>query len=90
MKKSLLAAFLFVLALGCRKGVDNISLAEKTRTFPLNGIDNISFTKDAGLFISGSSADKYTLIKTDANLDIEWIKNAFDWGNLVNGSFNAL
>ena len=86
MKKNLLVAVLFILALGCRKQVDNISLTGQTSNSPLNNIDNISFTKDNGLFISGSSGDKYTLIKTDANLNIEWIKNDYDWGNFVHGS----
>lgn len=86
MKINLLVAVLFILALGCRKEVHNSSFTEQTKTFPLNSIDNISFTNDKGLFISGSSGDKYTLIKTDANLNIEWIKNDYDWGHLVRGS----
>lgn len=72
MRKNLLIAALLFFSLGCRKEVDNIPLTKGTKTFPLNRIDNISFTKDKGLFISGSSGDKYTLIKTNANLDIEW------------------
>ena len=86
MKKYLLVTVLFALALGCRKEVNNISLTEQTKNSPLNSVDNISFTKDGGLFISGSSGNKYTLIKTDANLDIDWIKNDYDWGKLVHGS----
>ena len=86
MKKKLFVPVLFVLALGCRKHIDNSSFTEQTKTFPLNAIDNISFTKDKGLFISGSLGDKYTLIKTDANLNIEWIKNDYDWGKFVRGS----
>lgn len=86
MKKNLLVAVLFVLTLGCRKEADKISLTGQTMTSPLNSVDNISFTKDNGLIISGTSGDKYTLIKTDANLDIEWIKNDYDWGNFVHGS----
>jgi len=72
--------------LSCRKQVDNISLTDPISNSPLNNIDNISFTKDNGLFISGSSGNKYTLIKTDANLNIQWIKNDYDWGKLVYSS----
>ena len=86
MKNKLLVSVLFFIALGCTKEVEKFSFTDQTKTSPLNGIDNISFTKDNGLFISGSSGDKYTLVKTNANLDIEWIKNDYDWGNIVRGS----
>ena len=84
MKINLLVVALFVSAVGCRKEIDKISFT--TGTSPLNSVDNISFTKDNGLIISGLSGDKYTLIKTDAKLDIQWIKNDFDWGSIVRGS----
>jgi len=89
MKAKILLIILgLVLILGCKDELDKTSLngTPSSKTFKLNNIDNISFTNDNGLFISGSSNGKYTLIKTDKNLNVEWTKNNYDWGNLVFGS----
>src|SRR5690606_6445185 len=76
-------AFIF----GCKDEFDKSSFSGTlSKSFQLDNIDNISFTNDKGLLISGSSDEKYTLIKTDENLKIEWTKNNYDWGNLIYGS----
>lgn len=85
MKKILILSIVFIFALGCKKG-GSLPSGGSQNVFPLNSVDNISFTKDNGLIISGSFNGKYTLIKTDDSLDIKWIKNNYDWGNLVFGS----
>lgn len=86
MKKILFIAVPFIFMLGCRKQVDNISLTEQNKNSPLNGIDNIAFTKNNGLFISGVFGHKYTLVKTDPSLNIQWIKNDYEWGNFISAS----
>lgn len=86
--KILLIILVLVLIFGCKGEFHETSLngTLSSKTFQLDNIDNISFTNDNGMFISGPSNGKYTLIKTDKNLNIEWTKNNYDWGNLVFGS----
>ena len=76
-------AFIF----GCKDEFDETTFnGILSKSFQLDNIDNISFTNDNGLLISGSAGEKYTLIKTDENLKIEWKKNNYEWGNLIYGS----
>jgi hypothetical protein len=56
------------------------------QTFQLNRVDNVFFSNDNGLLISGVYNNKYTLIKTDVNLDLVWSMNNYDWGNIYSGS----
>lgn len=86
MKINLIVAVFFVFAFGCKKIVEPRPLANGTATFQLDRIDDISFTNDNGLLISGVLGDNYTLIKTDANLNVDWNKNTYDWGKLIRGS----
>lgn len=88
MKDKILTLCLsLILMFGCKKESNepnNIILSSKT--FQLNNVDNIFFTNDNGLLISGRSNDKYNLIKTDVNFNNEWTKNNYNWGNLIFGS----
>jgi hypothetical protein len=89
MKSKFSLIFLtLVLLLGCKDEFDETSSMGTLsgKTFQLDNVDNISFTNDQGLLISGSSEGKYTLIKTDKNLRTEWEKNNYEWGNLQYGS----
>jgi hypothetical protein len=86
MKINLMVAALFVFAVGCKKIVEPRPLFNGTATFQLDKIDNISFTDDKGLLISGILDDNYTLIKTDADLNVVWTKNGYDWGKLIRAS----
>lgn len=83
----LLIIIAWTLIFGCKDEFDETSFKEnRSKTFQLDNVDNISFTVDNGLLISGPSDEKYTLIKTDENLKIEWTKNNYEWGNLIYGS----
>ena len=85
--KFLLIIIAWTLIFGCKDEFDETSFKEnRSKTFQLDNVDNISFTVDNGLLISGPSDEKYTLIKTDENLKIEWTKNNYEWGNLIYGS----
>ncbi|HXS56647.1 MAG TPA: hypothetical protein VN726_11030 [Hanamia sp.] len=86
MKIKLIVVVLFVFAAGCKKNVEPRPLLNGTATFQLERIDNISFTNDNSLLISGVSGDNYTLIKTDINLNVAWTKNGYDWGKLIRAS----
>ena len=81
---SLVLGFMF----GCNDEFDksSINLTLSSKDFQLDHFDNISFTNDNGLIISGSLNEKYTIIKTDKNLNVEWTRNEYEWGNLVYGS----
>lgn len=83
----LLIIIVLTFVFGCKDEFDETSFnGTLSKSFQLDNIDNISFTNDNGLLISGSSDEKYTLIKTDENLKIEWTKNNYEWGNLIYGS----
>ncbi|MGM0408087.1 MAG: hypothetical protein ACQERU_08880 [Bacteroidota bacterium] len=85
--KFLLIITALTLIFGCKDEFDETSFkGNRSKTFQLDNVDNISFTVDNGLLISGPSDEKYTLIKTDENLKIEWTKNNYEWGNLIYGS----
>ena len=85
--KILILSFTLILMFGCKKeSNDPINNTLSTRTFQLNNVDNIFFTNDNGLLISGCANDKYSLIKTDGNLNVKWTKNNYNWGNLIFGS----
>ena len=85
--KILILGLALILLFGCNKESNEpINNALSTKTFQLNNVDNIFFTKDKGLLISGCANDKYCLIQTDGNLNTKWIKNNYDWGNLIFGS----
>lgn len=88
MKAKFLLIMMVFAVFGCKYEFDKTSLngVPSSKTFQLDNVDNISFANDNGLLISGPSVGKYTLIKTDKHLTIEWIKNNYDWGNLVFGS----
>jgi hypothetical protein len=88
MKDKILILYLaLILMFGCKKESNEpIKVTLSTKTFQLNNVDNIFFTNDNGLLISGRSNDKYSLIKIDCNLNTEWTKNNYDWGNLIFGS----
>lgn len=85
--KFLLIIIALTLIFGCKDEFDETSFKEnRSKTFQLDNVDNISFIADNGLLISGPSDDKYTLIKTDKNFEIEWTRNNYEWGNLIYGS----
>ena len=87
MKKIILLIIPIIFIVGCHKEEPipkNPVPADKT--FQLNRVDNVYFTNDHGLLISGVYDNKYTLIKTDANLDIEWTRTNYEWGNIFSGS----
>lgn len=87
MKKILLACVAMIFLIACRKEpIGPKDVISPSMTFQLNRVDNVFFTKDNGSLISGVRNLKYTLIKTNANFDIEWTKNNYDWGKIVSGS----
>jgi hypothetical protein len=85
MKNLLLASLSMFLLLACSSeysGVPNSS-----GVFQLNRIDNIFFTKDNGLLITGVYKNKLTIIKTNSDFGIEWSKSNYEWGtNASSGS----
>ena len=86
-ERILIVCIALITMTGCKnEDYDSANLTLSTKTFQLNSIDNLLFTNDNGVLISGRSNDKYCLVKTDGNLHTEWIKNGFDWGNLIFGS----
>lgn len=85
--KILLIIIVLTFVFGCKDEFDETSFkGNLSKTFQLDNVDNISFTNDNELLISGSLEGKYTLIKTDKNLNIEWTKNNYEWGDLIYGS----
>lgn len=88
MKEKILALCLsLILILGCKKESNEPNkVIQSLKTFQFSNVDNIFFTNDNGLLISGRSNDKYDLVKTDVNLNNEWTKNNYNWGNLIFGS----
>ncbi len=85
--KFLLILIAWTFVFGCKDEFDEISFkGNLSKTFQLDNVDNISFTNDNEFLISGPSNGKYTLIKTDKNLNIEWTKNNYEWGTLIYGS----
>ena len=85
--KLLLTAIIGILLFGCQKeSVDPVEIFLSNRTFQLSNVDHIAFTNDRGMLLSGYADDKYTLIKTDAALNVEWSRNNYDWGKRIFGS----
>ena len=87
MKKQILIFSLIVtLTGGCIKESYLVGSNPFSTTLELNSVQNIFPTDDNGLLISGPASGKYTLLKTRSYLNIEWIRNNFDWGTLKAGS----
>lgn len=86
MKKLILICAASVLLFSCRKEPSGSNNIPSDITFQLNRVDNIFFTGDNGLLISGVNNLKYTLIKTNSNFGILWTKNNYEWGDIVQGS----
>ena len=87
MTKILLLSLALFLLVACKKEAPtNFTVCPSAMTFQLNSIDQVFFTKDSGSLIAGVYHHKYIFIKTNANFDIEWTKNTYDWGNLIFGS----
>lgn len=87
MTKIFFLSLVILLLVTCKKeAATNPVVTPSNMTFQLNSIDQVFFTKDSGSILSGVYHHKYTFIKTNANFDIEWTKNTYDWGNLISGS----
>jgi len=85
MKKLLLASLTMFLLLSCSSEYSGV--VDTSGVFQLTRIDNIFFTKDNGLLITGAYKNKLSIIKTNSNFGIEWSGNNFDWGtNTSSGS----
>jgi len=90
-QKILILNIVFIFMFGCMDDIDNTQIIETPsgQNFQLDNVDNITFTSDSGLLISGPYNGNYTLIKTDKELNIEWTKNNYEWGDLVYGSWGS-
>lgn len=87
MAKVLFLSLAIILLVACKKEEPNKTDGMPfNKTFQLNNIDQVFFTKDGGSLIAGVYHHKYTFIKTNAGFDIEWTKNNYEWGNLIFGS----
>ncbi|NWJ51028.1 MAG: hypothetical protein HXX14_09185 [Bacteroidetes bacterium] len=87
MKRVLLVSLALFFLLACKKEATHEIITDPTgMAFSLNHLDNVFFTNDNGSLIGGVYHHKYTLIKTNSNFDIEWVKNNYDWGTLISGS----
>jgi hypothetical protein len=78
--------FFFITSLvSCEKGIDNDlgSVAD----LQLNLIQKVINTRDGGLLISGVSDKKATFVKTDANFNIIWKCDNYEWGLNQYGSW---
>jgi len=84
MKKLLLVSLAMFLFQACSSVYNEVT--DSTGVFQLNRIDNIFFTNDNGLLITGVYHNKLTIIKTNSNFDTEWTKNNFEWGTNASGS----
>ena len=85
MKKLLLASVAMFLLLSCSS--EYSGAIDTSGVFQLARIDNIFFTKDNGLLITGVYKNKLSIIKTNADFGIEWSKNNYEWGtNTSSGS----
>ena len=79
----LLFSLCFLIILSSCKKTDYMPVVRglpTSKIFELNRIDQIFFTNDKGLLISGDFNNKTTLIKTDLRLNILWTKGDFEWG----------
>ena len=86
----IIACTFFII--GCNEDLNDIPQEEDIligTNFQLDYVDNITFTSDDGLLISGRSGEKYTLIKTDKNLNVEWTKNNYEWGDIFFGGWGS-
>jgi len=85
MKNLLLASLTLFLIVSCSSEYTRV--IDTSGVFQLNRIDNIFFTKDNGLLITGVYRNKVTIIKTNSDFGIEWTKDNYDWGtNTSSGS----
>jgi hypothetical protein len=88
--KSILSIFLLLFFISCTKEDTNIdidiNLIPSSVDFQLNYIDNVFFTQDNGLLITGTYNHKSIIIKTNYKFEISWTRNNYEWGNLVPGS----
>jgi len=76
MKKLLLAVFAIFLLMSCNS--EYIGVSNPSGVFQLSRIDNIFFTKDNGLLITGVYNNKVSIIKTNSDFGIEWTGNNYD------------
>jgi len=81
---------IFNLFIGCSNEDDNTivnrNLIPSSVDFKLNTVDNVFFTQDSGLLITGTYNNKTTIIKADYKFDIKWTRNNYEWGNLFSGT----
>ena len=64
----------------------NKNLIPSSADFQLNNVSYVLFTQDNGLLIAGVFNGKSTIIKTNFKFETEWIKNDYEWGNIISGS----
>lgn len=55
----------------------------------LSSIHKVIVTRDNGLLIAGVYDSKITFIRTDANFNIIWRKDNYEWGALISGSWGS-
>ena len=85
MKNLLFASLAMFLLLSCSSEYSGV--INSSGVFQLNRIDNIFFTKDNGLLITGVYRNKLTIIKTNSDFGIEWSKNNYEWGTNSSSGF---
>ena len=85
MKNILLTSLLMFLLLAC--STEFTGVIDSSGVFQLNRIDNIFFTNDNGLLITGVYRNKLTIIKTNSDFGIEWTKNNYEWGTNASSGY---
>ncbi len=87
--KKLLYALLILLSLSCSKKDDLPNEPDKVvqpkDTIQLNEVYSIFAASDSSFLIAGESDSKFTLLKTDHDLNIIWKRTDFEWGNIEYG-----
>ncbi len=85
MKKLIFIFFIITFLWSCEK----INTRHNINDLPLNRVQKTIITPDDGLLIAGVYDSKLNFIKTDANFNIEWIKDDYEWGIFKMGSWGG-
>lgn len=89
MKKLIFIFFIITFLWSCEK-INTRDDLKSGNDFKLNSIQKITITHDNGLLIAGVYDSKLNFIKTDANFNVEWIKDDYEWGIYEMGTFGGL
>jgi hypothetical protein len=88
MKKFVFLLFILLIIVSCQKVNLNDDI-KSVNALQLNSIQKVIITRDNGLLIAGVYDSKITFIRTDANFNIIWRKDNYEWGNMISGSWGS-